>query len=129
MARLTLPVGQTDFRDIRTGGCYYVDKTEFIGQIAREGASSILFTRPRRFGKTTFQSMLKAFFDIREDNRDIFTGLAIMDDEEAVEGTSTGLTSMRHIISCPLLYPIFTNPTSFLQMSVLVSTSSSSPRF
>ena len=56
MARLTLPVGQTDFRDIRTGGCYYVDKTEFIGQIAREGASSILFTRPRRFGKTTFQS-------------------------------------------------------------------------
>ena len=86
MARLTLPVGQTDFRDIRTGGCYYVDKTEFIGQIAREGASSILFTRPRRFGKTTFQSMLKAFFDIREDNRDIFTGLAIMDDEEAVEG-------------------------------------------
>ena len=29
--------------------------------------------------------MLKAFFDIREDNRDIFTGLAIMDDEEAVE--------------------------------------------
>ena len=86
MARLTLPVGQTDFRDIRTGGCYYVDKTEFIGQIAREGASSILFTRPRRFGKTTFQSMLKAFFDIREDNRDLFTGLAIMDDEEAVEG-------------------------------------------
>ena len=86
MAKLTLPVGQTDFRDIRTGGCYYVDKTEFIGQIAREGASSILFTRPRRFGKTTFQSMLKAFFDIREDNRDIFTGLAIMDDEEAVEG-------------------------------------------
>ena len=85
MARLTLPVGQTDFRDIRTGGCYYVDKTEFIGQIAREGASSILFTRPRRFGKTTFQSMLKAFFDIREDNRDIFTGLAIMDDKEAVD--------------------------------------------
>ena len=73
MARLTLPVGQTDFRDIRTGGCYYIDKTMHISQIARDGASSILFTRPRRFGKTTFQSMLKAFFDIREDNRDIFT--------------------------------------------------------
>ena len=85
MAKLRLPVGQTDFRDIRTGGCYYVDKTEFIGQIAREGASSILFTRPRRFGKTTFQSMLKAFFDIREDNRDLFTGLAIMGDKEAVD--------------------------------------------
>ena len=85
MARLTLPVGQTDFRDIRTSGCYYIDKTGFIGQIARDGASSILFTRPRRFGKTTFQSMLRAFFDIREDNRDLFTGLAIMDDKEALE--------------------------------------------
>ena len=85
MARLTLPVGQTDFRDIRTSGCYYIDKTGFISQIVRDGASSILFTRPRRFGKTTFLSMLRAFFDIREDNRDLFTGLAIMDDEEAVE--------------------------------------------
>ena len=85
MARLTLPVGQTDFRDIRTSGCYYIDKTGFIGQIARDGASSILFTRPRRFGKTTFQSMLRAFFDIREDNRDLFTGLAIMGDKEAVD--------------------------------------------
>ena len=85
MARLTLPVGQTDFRDIRTSGCYYIDKTGFISQIARDGASAILFTRPRRFGKTTFQSMLRAFFDIREDNRDIFTGLAIMDDEEVVD--------------------------------------------
>ena len=85
MARLTLPVGQTDFRDIRTSGRYYIDKTMYISQIVRDGSDSILFTRPRRFGKTTFQSMLKAFFDIREDNRDIFTGLAIMDDEEVVE--------------------------------------------
>ena len=85
MARLTLPVGQTDFRDIRTGGCYYIDKTMYISQIVRDGAVALQFTRPRRFGKTTFQSMLKAFFDIREDNRDIFTGLAIMDDEEVVD--------------------------------------------
>ena len=86
MARLTLPVGQTDFRDIRTSGRYYIDKTMYISQIVRDGAVALQFTRPRRFGKTTFQSMIKAFFDIREDNRDIFTGLAIMDDEEAVEG-------------------------------------------
>ena len=84
MDRLLLPLGQADFRTIRENGSYYVDKTGHIGQIIRDSASSILFTRPRRFGKTTFQSMLKAFFDIREDNRDIFTGLAIMDDEEAV---------------------------------------------
>ena len=86
MGRLLLPLGQTDFRTIRENGSYYVDKTGHIGQIIRDSASSILFTRPRRFGKTTFQSTLRAFFDIREDNKDIFTGLAIMDDEEAVEG-------------------------------------------
>ena len=86
MAKLTLPVGRTDFIRIRNSGNYYIDKTMHISQIVRDGSDSILFTRPRRFGKTTFQSMLKAFFDIREDNREIFTGLAIMDDEEAVEG-------------------------------------------
>ena len=85
MARLTLPVGRTDFIRIRNSGNYYIDKTMHISQIVRDGSDSILFTRPRRFGKTTFQSMLKSFFDIREDNRDIFTGLAIMDDKEAVE--------------------------------------------
>ena len=61
MERLTLPVGQTDFRAIRENGSYYIDKTDNISQIVREGAVSILFTRPRRFGKTTFQSMLSAF--------------------------------------------------------------------
>ena len=85
MDRLTLPVGQTDFMAIRENGSYYIDKTSFIGQIVREGAVSILFTRPRRFGKTTFQSMLRAFFDVREDNKDIFDGLDIMNDSKAVE--------------------------------------------
>ena len=86
MGRLLLPVGQTDFRTIRTTGSYYIDKTDNISRIIRDSASSILFTRPRRFGKTTFQSMLRAFFDIREENHDIFSGLAVMDDEETVSG-------------------------------------------
>ena len=85
MDRLMLPIGQTDFRTIRTSGSYYIDKTGYISQIIRDGAASILFTRPRRFGKTTFQSMLRAFFDIREDSRDIFSGLAVMNDKEAAE--------------------------------------------
>lgn len=85
MDRLQLPIGQTDFRTIRESGCYYIDKTGNISQIVMEGAVSILFTRPRRFGKTTFQSMLRAFFDVREDNRDIFDGLEIMNDSNAVE--------------------------------------------
>ena len=83
--RITLPIGRTDFRTIRETGSYYIDKTHIVSQIIRDGANSILFTRPRRFGKTTFQSMLRSFFDIREDSRDIFSGLAVMEDREAVE--------------------------------------------
>ena len=60
---LRFPIGETDFREIRKGGYYYVDKTKTISTLIRDGAKSILFTRPRRFGKTTFQSMLSAFFD------------------------------------------------------------------
>ncbi len=84
--QITMPEGVSDFKDIRKTGCYYIDKTASISTLVRDGARSMLFTRPRRFGKTTFQQTLRAFFDIREDNRDIFEGLAIMDDKEAVEG-------------------------------------------
>lgn len=84
MDRLGLPMGESDFRIIRETGCYYIDKTRYIVELIRDSAKSILFTRPRRFGKTTFQSMLRYFFDIREDSRDIFAGLEVMNDEEAV---------------------------------------------
>ncbi len=84
--RVKLPIGQTDFCEIRQSGCYYIDKTSAISTLVRDGSSSILFTRPRRFGKTTFQSMLRAFFDIRDDNKDIFSGLDIMNDVDVVDG-------------------------------------------
>ena len=100
MDRLMLPIGQTDFRTIRTSGSYYIDKTGYISQIIRDGAASILFTRPRRFGKTTFQSMLRAFFDIREDSRDIFSGLAVMNDKEAAESWMN---------KCPVVFLTFKN--------------------
>ncbi|MBO8435416.1 MAG: AAA family ATPase [Spirochaetes bacterium] len=82
---VALPIGVTDFREIRETDCYYIDKTRIISTLVRDRSKSILFTRPRRFGKTTFQSMLSAFFDIREDSRDIFSGLSIMSDKEAEE--------------------------------------------
>ena len=37
-----------------------------------------LITRPRRFGKTLNMTMLREFFDITKDSRDIFEGLEIM---------------------------------------------------
>ena len=78
--RVNLP-GGTDFRAIREAGCYYVDKSSIISRLVRQGANnSFLFVRPRRFGKTTLQSMLSCFFDIRQDSRALFEGLAVMGD-------------------------------------------------
>lgn len=42
-----------------------------------------LITRPRRFGKTLNMTMLREFFDITKDSKEIFKGLAIMETEYA----------------------------------------------
>lgn len=85
MKRISLPIGSSGFQDIRKSGNYYVDKTKIISEIIRDDARVILFTRPRRFGKTTVQSMLASFFDIREDSEELFRRLDVYDDKEAVD--------------------------------------------
>lgn len=85
MKRISLPIGSSGFQDIRKSGNYYVDKTKIISEIIRDNARGIIFTRPRRFGKTTVQSMLASFFDIREDSEELFRGLNVHDDKEAVD--------------------------------------------
>lgn len=67
------PIGIQTFSDIRTGGYVYVDKTQYIWRLVREGKYYFL-SRPRRFGKSLFISTLDAFFRGR---RELFTGLAI----------------------------------------------------
>lgn len=62
-----LPVGIEQFKDIRTEGFYYIDKTGFIKEILDSWGKVNLFTRPRRFGKSLNMSMLKAFFEIGTD--------------------------------------------------------------
>ena len=47
-----LPIGIEDFKEIRTEGFYYVDKTALIEQLLEDWGKVNLFTRPRRFGKT-----------------------------------------------------------------------------
>ena len=44
-------------------GYYYIDKTLLIKDILEQKSIVTLFTRPRRFGKTLAQSMLKTFFE------------------------------------------------------------------
>lgn len=67
MKSLSIPVGVSDFAEIRQNGYYYVDKTALIGELLKTTATKVtLITRPRRFGKTLAMSMLDTFFDIRK---------------------------------------------------------------
>ena len=74
-----LPSGISDFKVLREANYYYVDKTKWIEELQQEIGKTILFTRPRRFGKTLNMSMLKYFWDIQnqEENRKLFQGLEI----------------------------------------------------
>ena len=74
-----IPIGIENFKEIVTGDFYYVDKTKYIDELIYDGSKVKLFTRPRRFGKTLNMSMLKYFFDIRnnEENRKLFNSLDI----------------------------------------------------
>ena len=78
MANLNIPVGVSDFAEIRKNGYYFIDKSELIEKLVKTKATKVtLITRPRRFGKTLGMSMLANFFDIRKDSHELFNGLAI----------------------------------------------------
>ena len=78
MKLLRIPVGVSDFAEIRRNGYYYVDKSGLIGELlCTTGTKVTLITRPRRFGKTLGMSMLESFFDIQKDNKTLFEGLEI----------------------------------------------------
>ena len=71
-----LPIGIENFKELIDHKYYYVDKTMFIQDVCNEKV--ILYTRPRRFGKTLNMSMLYYFFSIRQkENAYLFNGLEI----------------------------------------------------
>lgn len=73
---MKLPVGIDNFKKLRESHFYYVDKTRLIEQLLLNWSEVILFTRPRRFGKTLNMSMLKSFFEVGTDKA-LFNGLYI----------------------------------------------------
>lgn len=91
-----LPIGNDDFAEIRRNHCYYVDKTLMVREFIEMADKVALIARPRRFGKTLNMSMLREFFDITADSRDIFEGLEIMQTEYA-----------RFLNSKPVIYLTF----------------------
>lgn len=73
-----LAIGQDIFSNM--SGAYYVDKTLLAKAMLDNRAGTILFTRPRRFGKTLNMTMLQTFFEIPIDGKDTshyFKDLAI----------------------------------------------------
>jgi len=67
-AKLRLPIGKSDFRQVIEGGYDWVDKSLFIQEILDDAAGVVLIPRPRRFGKTLNMSMLYYFLSNREKN-------------------------------------------------------------
>ncbi len=74
-AKRKLPIGIQTFREIRTEGYYYVDKTAFLSRLLGGGKHYFL-SRPRRFGKSLFLDTCKELF---EGNETLFRGLDIHD--------------------------------------------------
>ena len=78
-----LPVGIDNFEVMIQNNYYYFDKTGLIKEILESGTTRILFTRPRRFGKSLNMSMLKYFFDVKnkDENKKLFENLEISKSE------------------------------------------------
>ncbi len=81
---IKLPIGIEDFKEIRTEGFYYVDKTGMITELLHSWSKVNLFTRPRRFGKSLNMSMLKYFFSYGCDKK-LFEGLSVTEERELCE--------------------------------------------
>ena len=63
-----IPYGVSNFVDIVERNQYYVDKTMYIPKLEDE-ADALFFIRPRRFGKSLFINMLRAYYDINMKGR------------------------------------------------------------
>jgi hypothetical protein len=70
--QLKFPYGICDFKSIIKEDYVYLDRTQYIRQIENMG-KSILFLRPRRFGKSLFLDTLQNYYDIAM--KDEFTHL------------------------------------------------------
>ena len=97
-----ISIGVEDFKEIIDKDGYFVDKTLMIKKLIESNAKVTLFTRPRRFGKTFNQFMIRRFFEdeITEkgekvDNGYLFDGLKV---------TECGEEIMKHRQQYPVIF-------------------------
>ena len=70
-------VSSSQFADFIEKGSLYIDKTAFIEHVLQDASSVLLFTRPRRMGKSLNMSTLATFLDCRQSTAHLFSGLYI----------------------------------------------------
>ena len=63
-----VPYGVADFATVIEQNLYYVDKTMFIPELEKQ-PRNLFFTRPRRFGKSMFLSMLYSYYDCTQSHK------------------------------------------------------------
>ena len=79
-----LPIGVEDFKKMIDKNFYYIDKTDFINDVLHEEV--VLYTRPRRFGKTLNMSMLYYFFSMKQkENAYLFNNMDIANHTDALQ--------------------------------------------
>ena len=79
-----LPIGIENFKKLIDKNVYYVDKSKLIEDLINEEV--ILYTRPRRFGKTLNMSMIYYFFSIKQkENAYLFDNLEISKNIEVMK--------------------------------------------
>ena len=61
--KLKMPYGISNYEKIVRDGYYYVDKTMYIEKLENMPETSIMFLRPRKFGKTLFTSVIENYYD------------------------------------------------------------------
>src|SRR5574344_2773180 len=57
-----IPYGVSDFLSLRKRNLYYIDKTMYLAELESQ-PDTLIFIRPRRFGKSLFISMMQAYYD------------------------------------------------------------------
>lgn len=84
--RKKISIGMENFKELIDRSGYFVDKTMMIKDLIESNVMVTLFTRPRRFGKTLNQSMIRYFFEdeITEQGERIDNGYLF--DEFAISG-------------------------------------------
>ena len=86
---LPLPDNPGCYEELKDGNCYFVDKTEYLKTVFTSSTKVLLFTRPRRFGKTLLMTMFETFLKINPDKpfdttlqQKYFQGTRILEDKE-----------------------------------------------